>query len=716
MYFEKVVFLKKIKGFFSFLKRALDNHPLLFFAVLSVLENFAIESLSRHSIVKGFQHIYTSPVVFFYNSLIILLVISFALLFRRRLFGLVILSAPWLICGIVNSIVLSFRVTPLGAIDFQIVKLSLIIMYLNQWQRILLYIAVGVGLLSIIALWILGPKISGKIHYGKNVASIVGIGVAVAITTSIAHNIKAISSDFGNLVGAYNNYGFVYCFSSSMLDTGINKPDDYGQEKTQKILEQFPETTNTDEMVKPDIVLIQLESFLDPKTIKGMTFSDDPTPIHTYLKENFSAGYLSVPSFGGGTANTEFEVLTGINLDNFGPGEYPYKTIMLEETVESIAYNLKENGYTAHAIHNHTGNFYDRDKVYPRMGFDSFQSKEYMYGFETTPYGWCKDKVLTEEIMTALTYTDEENGITEENPRFVWTVSVQGHGAFPTEPIPGSDNVIQIECDRFNEKELCALEYYINQVWEMDMFLGSLISALENRDRPTMVIAYGDHLPSIGLDGEDLTTGNAYLTEYVTWNNFGLEKKDKDLRTYELTSEMLKEIGFNNGNLTKLHQYKNSEDSKLNEKKYQEQIAYLAYDMLYGENYQFGGEKPYKKTEMRMGTLPITLDSIKVMGRSLYVQGEGFTEKSKIFVNGEKLPTTMLSQYSLMVADTRIREGDEVTVGQSSSKREVLSYSDPIIYNKDVHLIEVEKEPSEDENTQEGEETPTDSEEKTATE
>ncbi len=683
--------MKTLKRFFSFLKRALDSHPLLFFAVLSVLENFAIESMSRHSIIKGVTHIIESPVVFFYNSLIIMLTLSFALLFRRRVFGVVLLSAPWIICGLVNSVVLTYRVTPLGAIDFQIVKLSLIFMYLSQWQRILLYCAAGVFVIGVVALWIVGPKISGKISYGKNVASIVGVLVAVALTTTVAHNISAISSDFGNLVGAYNNYGFVYCFSSSMLDTGIKKPDGYGEEKTKEILSQFPETNDTDGKIKPDIVLIQLESFMDPKTIRDMKFSDDPAPIHTYLKERFSTGYLSVPSFGGGTANTEFEVLTGINLDNFGPGEYPYKTIMLEQTSESIAYNLKENGYTAHAIHNHTGNFYDRDKVYPRMGFDSFQSKEYMYDFETTPYGWCKDKVLTEEIMTALTYTDEENGVTDENPRFVWTVSVQGHGAYPTEPIAGSDNVIKIESDKYTPQELCALEYFINQVWEMDMFLGSLISALENRDRPTLLIAYGDHLPSIGLDSEDLTTNDAYLTEYVTWNNFGLPKVDKDLRTYELSSEMLRQVGFNNGNLTKLHQYKNAENSPLDEEAYQEQIAYLAYDMLYGENTQFGGEKPFVKQNMRMGTLPITLDGIKVMGGSLYVQGQGFTEKSKIFVNGEKLSTTMLSQYSLMVTKADLKDGDEITVGQSSSKREVLSYSEPIIYSEAEHLIQTEE-------------------------
>ena len=687
--------MNKVKSFFSFLRRMLDNHPILFFAILSPLENLVIESLSRHSLIEGINHIISSPVVFFYNSLIIMLTLSFSLLFRRRVFGVVLLSAPWLICGLVNSVVLTYRVTPLGAIDFQVVKLSLILMYLSRTQRILLYCAIGVFVVAIIALWIVGPKISGKVQYGRTTASIVGMGVAVFVMSAVAHNISAVSSDFGNLVGAYNNYGFVYCFSSSMLDTGINKPSNYGEEKSAELLSALPETNDTSSSLKPDVILIQLESFIDPKIIKGMTFSDDPAPIHTYLRKNFSNGLLAVPSFGGGTANTEFEVLTGINLDNFGPGEYPYKTIMLEETCESIAYNLKENGYSTHAIHNHTGNFYDRDKVYPRMGFDSFQSKEYMYDFETTPYGWCKDKVLTEEIMTALTYIDEENGITEDNPRFVWTVSVQGHGAYPSEPIGGGDDVIQIESENFTPQELCALEYYINQVWEMDMFLGSLISALENRDRPTLLIAYGDHLPSIGLEAQDLATNDAYVTEYVTWNNFGMEKKVRDLRTYELSGEIMKRLGFNNGNLTKLHQYKSMENSPLDEESYQEQIAYFAYDLLYGDNLLYGGVKPYEMQNMRMGTLPITADSIKVMGDSLYVQGKGFTEKSKIFVNGEKLSTTMLSQYSLMATGVTLSDGDEITVGQSSSKREVLSYSDPVIYSASEHFIPSEEEISE---------------------
>lgn len=668
----------------------IENHPILFCAVLAIIENFAIESMSRRSVLKCLKYIAKSPHVFIYNALIILLTLSICLLFRRRVFGIVLLSAPWLICGLINNVVLSYRVTPLGAIDFQIVKMSLILVYLTKTQRILLYCSVGLLAVAIVVLWIVGPKISGKLSYGKNVASIAGLVICVLIATNLGLNFKALSSDFGNIVGAYNDYGFVYCFSSSVIDTGIDKPSGYSGTTVSEELERLPAEKDASALLKPDIILIQLESFIDPKTIKGLNFSDDPAPVHTYLRENFTTGKLDVPSFGGGTANTEFEVLTGISLDYFGAGEYPYKTVMLEQTAESIPFNLKKLGYSAHAIHDHTGNFYDRDKVYPHLGFDTFQSKEYMYGYDTTPYGWCKDKALTGEIMTALTYQDEEKGITADTPRFVWTVSVQGHGSYPTEPIAGTDNVIKVTSDKFTSSEVYALQYYTNQVWEMDMFLGSLISAVENRGKPTLIIAYGDHLPAIGIDGDDLVNGDAYATEYVTWNNFGLEKREnKELYSYQLSSQILDSLGFNMGNLTRLHQMKIADNNSISDEQYQNDIHLFAYDMLYGDNFQFGGQKPFVPSAMKMGTVPVKIETVKSMGTSVYVQGTGFTDKSKIFINGVQCKNTvLLSQYSLMASDTEVNDGDEITVGQASSKREVLGYSESVIYDSSQHYIE----------------------------
>lgn len=93
---------------------------------------------------------------------------------------------------------------------------------------------------------------------------------------------------------------------------------------------------------------MQLESFLDPANITSVTCSENPVPVFTRLKEECSTGLLHVPMIGGGTANVEFEVITGMNLGDFGTGEYPYSTILKSETCETIAYDLRNMGYTAH--------------------------------------------------------------------------------------------------------------------------------------------------------------------------------------------------------------------------------------------------------------------------------------------------------------------------------------------------------------------------------
>ena len=221
----------------------------------------------------------------------------------------------------------------------------------------------------------------------------------------------------------------------------------------------------------------------------------------------------------------------------------------------------------------------------------------------------------------------------------------------------------------------------------MDAFLGELIEKFKVRRRPTLLIAYGDHLPAIGIEAEDLLNGDDYKTQYVTWNNFGLEKIDKDLRTYELSGEIMRALGYNNGNLTKLHQLKNSGESGLSEETYQNYISYLAYDMLYGSNSQFGGVKPYIKTNMKMGTLPITISNLRYDGTILCIEGDGFTEKSKVFINGKKYSTVMVSENEITVKRVSLTEGDEIKVGQASSKREVLGYSEPVRYSESLHIV-----------------------------
>ena len=89
------------------------------------------------------------------------------------------------------------------------------------------------------------------------------------------------------------------------------------------------------------------------------------------LYENFSSGLVKVPTFGGGTVRSEFEMLTGLSMGFFPVGEIPNNNVLKRMPVESLAYILKDIGYTTSAVHNHTGNFYNRDLIYKNLGFEN---------------------------------------------------------------------------------------------------------------------------------------------------------------------------------------------------------------------------------------------------------------------------------------------------------------------------------------------------------
>ena len=128
----------------------------------------------------------------------------------------------------------------------------------------------------------------------------------------------------------------------------------------------------------PNIIVVQLESFFDVERVNYLECSEDPIPNFRRLCQEYSSGLYTVPTVGAGTANTEFETLTGMSVRFFGPGEYPFKGILKDTVCESVAFDLKSLGYSAYAIHNNEANFYSRRKVYQNLGFDVFTSEEYM--------------------------------------------------------------------------------------------------------------------------------------------------------------------------------------------------------------------------------------------------------------------------------------------------------------------------------------------------
>lgn len=685
--------LQKLKNLFS--KEELKN--LCQFIYLSLAINLFIEILNRSSLLEALKHVVTNPLVFLYNTLIVLLTFSVAFLVKRRFFVSTIVSIIWLGFAITNAVLLSFRVTPFTAVDLSLMDeaIPMIHVYLTKWQIVLIIIAAIVVITLIVLLFIFAPKYKQRVARIRNAVCIVLLFGSILLLTSLGISTNALAKNFGNLADAYKDYGFVYCFTNSLVNTGIDKPKSYSEEKMVELAEDTlttPPEIKEDKKKTPNIIMIQLESLYDVTLMKDYTYSEDPLPNYHALQKEFSHGFLNVPSVGAGTANTEFEVLTGMDLDFFGPGEYPYKTILKEKTSESMAYNLKELNYSTHAIHNNDGTFYGRNQVFSNLGFDTFTSLEYMHNVELNPMGWAKDHVLIEEILKALKSTKEQD--------FVYTISVQGHGKYPGSEddfsVPDSATlsssnpseeeqrqytltegytpaVDAITVDGIAEEDRCAFEYYVNQIHEMDAFIGDLINEFKKLDEDVVLVFYGDHLPSLGIEASDLENDNIYQTSYVIWDNMNLPKIDMDMEAYQITASILKRLNIDNGYLTKLHQ------NSLNTANYLEELELLQYDMLYGDQTIYGGTSPYIATNLQMGVDKIKVNGILTSGDNIYIQGENFTEYSKVFLNDTEIETTYVDEKNLSISTTMLNAGDEIKVGQKGDDKVILSYSEPYL-------------------------------------
>lgn len=653
--------------------KKMEDSSIIFTILASFLVTLIIEVLSEGGFKGAINHITGNPLIFVYSIMILFATYQLAFLLKRRIFYISLVSIVWIGLATTNAIILSNRVTPLTYIDLKMFSnvLTILNKYLNAFQLGLIIVGLILVVICLVFMFIYSPKRTKKISYKRNLACIVAYTAFFLMTTVVLIKQGFLSIYFGNIANAYLEYGFPYSFCSTAINTGVSRPKDYSEKRINEIKEKMKDEESKNEKV--NIIMLQLESFFDPSHVKGIKLSENPIPTFTELRDKYSSGYLTVPGYGAGTANTEFEIMTGMSLDYFGTGEYPYKTILKKKTCENINYTLKDLGYSTHAIHNNRSTFYSRNVVFPNLGFDTFTSLEFMNAYDLNPIEWAKDKYLTEEIMKCLKYND--------NPDYIYTISVQGHGEYPKTVVDENQTITIDGIEDEGEKN--AFEYYVNQIHEMDKFVKDLTETLEKYDEKVVLVMYGDHLPTLHIGGKQisddmLTNGDMYQTQYIMWNNFGLEKQDKDLFAYQLSAEIANRLDIHNGTLIKYHQ------QLQNESDYQQGLRLLQYDMLYGKQYIYGRTNPFKPTNMRYDVEDVKIDRVYTANGNIYVAGENFTEYSTVYVNDKKLKTTFINKELLEVENEKLNNEDDIYIMQiGANGKSKLSKSGNYIYEKE---------------------------------
>lgn len=676
--FKETKFAKKADKVWN--SKVLGN-PWVRLGLLALLLNFVNECLSRHSFIKGIIYFGSHPLAFLFNSFMIFFTLSIAMLFKKRVFATFFISAVWFGLGVTNFVIRSSRKSPFAASDFRNLTegLKVIQKYYTVSQIVILCLVIAALVACIIFIAIRTPKVKQKINYLLSALVIAVSFGMIMIINYVSNATGLIPRQFGNLVRAYDTYGFGYMFSCSLFRNGVSKPKDYSPGKVNDVVDSVDNNdknnndNDKDDIDKPNIIFLQLESFFDATNVKGLEFSEDPIPNIRKLYEKFPGGYLSVPSFGAGTANTEFETMTGMNLDDFGPGEYPYKTVLQSTACESICYYLSNYGYTATALHDNTGGFYDRNRVFSRLGFNSFVSIEYIEKYEMNPIGWVKDKCLTDEIVGILDSTS--------TPDYIYTISVQGHGDYP-ENTDGLDLPVKVTNNNVTGNPN-GFEYYVNQTHEMDAFVAELIDALSKRNEKTILVIYGDHLPTFDITDDDLKNGDIYQTQYVVWNNYNLQIENKDLQAYQLSAYLMKNLGMKGGVISKLHM---SHFDKEDKEEYLSNLKLLEYDILYGNCQAYEGVNPYKITNMKMGYKPIKVLNGENAYSHIVIRGRNFTEFSQVEINGTVHKTIYNGPDELLVDGYTLKDGDQIAVLQISNSDETLSRTNIFTYKESDKL------------------------------
>lgn len=683
--------------------------PFIGYLLLACIMNYILEVLSRHSFLKAFLFIKESPLVFLYNAFIIFVTLSLVLFAKRRVFATVFVCAMWIISAFANYIVLFFRTTPFSAIDVLMIRnvMTMLDKYMTKWQMVLSAVGIVLVICLLVYLYIRLPKIKSKRHPFRASAYVCMCLFLIVTLTRVAVETQTISDNFGNLAYAYNDYGFAYCFSNSIIDVGISKPKGYSRETVQEIVEgldydksevilvtsdstaEVPETEkgdvadnsgDTTEVAyylnekateeHPNIIVIQLESIFDTKYMKDFHVSEDPMPTLTKLKKDYSWGLLTVPAIGAGTANTEFEVQTGMSTQFFGAGEYPFKTVMTSTSCDSMAYDLKRLGYATAGFHNNDATFYERYIDYSNLGFDTFSGMEHMYMLNYTPRGWGKDDVLDDMMIDRMEQTEGRDYIT--------TITVQAHGRYPKKYTATLTSVGCYFTGKYAEdkEKRAAWLYYINMCRETDNMVASLIYKLEKLGEPTVVFMYGDHLPSLSLQQDDLDGISLYDTEWIMWDNIGLSADHKDFTSYQASTYIFNRLNLPGGLMQNFHnRYMDSADKD----DYLAKLEMLEYDVLYGENYAYDQFNPFPQTDMILGIRDILIERYEIIEDQVFVYGTGFNEFSEVYVDGKSVETEYVNYQTLMVSLEEFEGGDELYVAQAGDDHIVLSVTDTIL-------------------------------------
>ena len=424
---------------------------------------------------------------------------------------------------IANYFVILFRNKPIMPADLKAIGTAKEVMggysFWPTWKMVLGVIVVFFYAVLLIETWKKNkatekqPLKKQLLRRGVSVAAAV-LFMVIGVNTRTFKNLDSFAWDMV-LLKSFHEEGMVTTYLKSAFNSIVREPEGYSRELVSGYLADYQEKQKPEGVQPTNIIMVMNEAFADLRTV-GMNPAIDVMPFIDSLDENTVKGSLYVGVFGGGTCNTEFEALTGNTLAFLGPGAYPY-TENVTKPLFSLAQYFKERGYLAEAFHaNHPQNW-NRNMVYPNLGFDAFHSIADYESFGKVTY--LHDLVADISDYLYIESVDAEHN---EQPRFLFDVTMQNHSGYERWlDVEKADSVAENGSNLYVDTQI-----YLSLIKASDDEVKQLVETYKDSDEPTMIIFFGDHqpgLPQIAID-ELYTDLRSYLdnfkSKFFIWTNY----------------------------------------------------------------------------------------------------------------------------------------------------------------------------------------------------
>ena len=502
-------------------------------------------------------------------ALIAFAMLGFFFLFQRRSGGAIVLAAALYILGIAEYFVILFKSMPISPGDLTALSTAAAVAGTGFTYTITSFCMLSLAF-TVIAIQIctLAAQVAPKRQKGSWRGLVLNLLIAIVCLGGIAAHTTLLDYYHTLYIQVYSwrplesyyRQGFLPSFISGAQTIKPSKPEDYTVSGAKKLISEYAkeyddnnqtggssatrlEATKQFDEEKPTVIAVMNETFSDLSIYQNMHADYQGPTYFKSIDDCLSRGRLYVSAYGGGTANTEFEFLTGNSMAYLGSGVYPYTTYDLTDT-ENLAAQFKSLGYYTTAMHPNHGTNWNRENVYKDFGFDQFLTINDFEGAETLR-GMVTDKSTYDKILELLD--------TNSDPQFIFDVTMQNHSGYDTGLIP-YDKQVSLNIDgEFNSN----VNEYVSLIQQSDEALEYFLGKLSKLDRKVVVVFWGDHQPFFPdtyndrwFTNEDDATHQERLwqTSYIIWANYDVAgnsqtSHEEDLSSNYLSSELMKLIG-----------------------------------------------------------------------------------------------------------------------------------------------------------------------------